>query len=162
MELPPEDGVTFTENAKIKAVAGAKATGLITIADDSGLEVDFLDGEPGVYSARFAGPQHNDADNNAKLVRLMQKSPADKRQARFVAAMVIAAPAGETYESPGTCEGEIILEPRGNAGFGYDPYFYIPQLGKTMAELTMEEKNRISHRAKALQGILPVLKKLLE
>ena len=162
LELPPEDGVTFVENAVIKAMAGAKATGLITVADDSGLEVDYLNGEPGVYSARFAGPQHDDADNNKKLVQMMKTSPEMERGARFVSAIVIATPEGKTYESLGHCEGQIILEPRGNGGFGYDPYFYIPKLGKTMAELSMVEKNKISHRATALTGIMPVLRKLIK
>jgi len=155
-----EDGATYAENARLKAVACARASGLISIGDDSGLEVDALAGAPGLYSARYAGRGASDADRRAKLVQELRHTPAP-RPARFRCAIAVARPAGEVASFEGTCEGEIILEERGSNGFGYDPVFYLPAYGCTMAELPPETKNRVSHRARAAQAALPYLKKIL-
>lgn len=146
-----EDGDTFEANARKKAETICRTTGLPSLADDSGLEVEALNGEPGVYSARFAGPHATDAENNAKLVDKMQHVPEAARQARFVSVLALAVPGGETLLARGTCEGRIVLAPKGDHGFGYDPYFLLPEKGKTMAELVPEEKNRISHRGAAVR-----------
>lgn len=155
-----EDGETFAENAALKARAGVRKTGLLTLADDSGLEVDALDGAPGVHSARFAGEPKDDERNNAKLLTLMQTVRADKRTARFRCALVIAVPGGEEYLTEGTVEGRILTEGHGSDGFGYDPLFFVPALGRTMAELTLAEKNGLSHRAQAFQKAVPILQEL--
>jgi len=149
-----EDGVTFEENAFAKARQAAQATGLAAIADDSGLEVAALAGAPGVYSARYAGLPSDDARNNAKLLEALRDVPAPQRQARFrcVAAFVDPAAAVELARS-GDCEGEILREPRGDLGFGYDPLFLVPALGRTMAELPLDEKNLLSHRAAAFRAL---------
>jgi len=157
-----EDGVTFAENAVKKARAVAAATGLFALADDSGLEVDYLNGAPGVFSARFAGEGHDDRANNEKLLRLLAGVPPEKRTARFRCVVAVAAPGGEVYTAEGTCAGVIAAEPRGNRGFGYDPLFFVPQLGKTFAELDPEVKNTISHRARALAGAREILTRLLK
>lgn len=149
-----ETGETFAENAKIKAVEMARYFQKSVIADDSGLIVDALDGAPGVYSARYAGLEKSDEKNNEKLLRELQNVPESKRSARFHCAICIAFPDGRDYIFEGSCEGIIAQEPRGNNGFGYDPLFYIPHLKKTMAEITQEEKNQISHRAKAIQKLV--------
>ncbi|QDI91071.1 XTP/dITP diphosphatase [Salicibibacter halophilus] len=146
-----ETGETFVANARIKADYVAQFTGLPSLADDSGLAVDALDGSPGVYSARFAGEEKNDGKNNEKLLHCLEGVPREERTARFICALVYKNPNGEAIEVEGTCEGEIVSEPKGTNGFGYDPLMYIPQLYKTLAELSSEEKNRISHRGKALQ-----------
>ena len=146
-----EDGTTFEENAKIKASVPA-SLGYIGIADDSGLEVDALNGEPGVYSARYAdeeGVPHSDEANNDKLLRNLASVPDEKRTARFVSCLSLVTPCGRSFTVRGTCEGVMLWERRGNGGFGYDPLFYHPPLGKTFAELTPEEKNSVSHRAHA-------------
>lgn len=147
-----ETGTTFVENAIIKARHAAAHTGLPALADDSGIEVDALDGAPGVYSARFAGPQASDADNNALLVEKLQAVPAAERTARYRAIIVLLRHAADP--SPLICEGSweglIRLDPAGEGGFGYDPYFYLPELDCTSAELCAEEKNRRSHRGLAL------------
>jgi XTP/dITP diphosphohydrolase len=156
-----ETGVTFLENALLKAGTAADFSGFISLADDSGLVVDALGGKPGVYSARFAGESCNDTDNNQKVLQLLEGIPFNERTARFVSSIAIVTPDGESYNTEGICEGIILEEPRGSGGFGYDPLFYIPELGKTMAELNMEEKNKISHRGKALRASLPILRKLL-
>jgi len=148
--LPPEDGETFQANAAIKAEAAANATGLLTLADDSGLEVDCLGGAPGVYSARFSGEEKNDAANNAKLLQLLQGVPQEQRRARFRCSIAIKPPDGSTMICNGCCEGLIGETLVGEGGFGYDPLLYLPELGKTVAQLSMEEKNNLSHRAKAL------------
>jgi len=145
-----ETGATFADNARLKAEAAARHTGLWAIADDSGLEVDALGGRPGVFSARFAGPGATDAANNELLLTLLEGVPPEKRQARFRCAIAIASPQGETWVDEGVCEGVIALTPRGDGGFGYDPLFVVPELGKTFAELGESVKNRISHRARAL------------
>jgi XTP/dITP diphosphohydrolase len=162
-EVPETDetGLTFAENAEIKARAAARATGRIALADDSGLDVDALGGQPGVYSNRFAGPEASDRDKYMRVLELLEGVPDDERTARFRAAAAIATPEGETILVEGTCEGRIAYEPRGEEGFGYDPIFYLPELGKTMAELTREEKNRISHRGKAIRAAKRVLRKLI-
>ena len=147
-----ETGTTFVENAIIKARHAASLTGLPALADDSGIEVDALDGAPGVYSARFSGPAANDAANNALLVERLQAVPVAERGARYRAVIVFMRHAGDP--SPLICEGSwegmIQLQPAGEGGFGYDPYFFLPELGCTSAELSAAEKNRISHRGMAL------------
>lgn len=155
-----ENGTTFQENAHIKAEAVAKATGIITIADDSGLEVDYLNGAPGVYSARFAGEPKDDTKNNEKLLSLIKDVAQEKRTARFRCVIAIVVPERETFYCDGVCEGIIGTDLIGDNGFGYDPLFYLPQFDKTMAQLSMEEKNNISHRGKAFHSALPILEKL--
>lgn len=147
-----ETGETFLENALLKARGAARALGTAALADDSGLCVDCLDGAPGVYSARFAGPRHDDADNNRKLVGLLADVPAP-RTARFVSAAALVYPDGREITALGTAEGEILLEPRGQDGFGYDPLFYYPPLDKTFAQMSFEDKNRISHRHNCLMAL---------
>lgn len=157
-----EDGATFEANALKKAQAAADFTGLIAVADDSGLEVDYLGGAPGIFSARFAGDSANDVRNNEKLLHLMQGVPKEQRGARFVCALAIVTPDGREVVVKGDCQGYILEQPRGDAGFGYDPLFFYPPLGKTFAEINLAAKNEISHRAKAVDKGLSVLKKLLE
>ncbi len=147
-----EDGLSYAENASKKAVAFAKASGLISLADDSGLEVDALNGEPGLYSARYgsvAGGKLSDAERRKFLLRKLQVHPRPWT-ARFKATIAIAGNNDQLQITEGICEGEIITEERGTGGFGYDPIFLFPELGKTMAELSMDEKNRLSHRARAV------------
>lgn len=148
-----EDGRTFEENARIKAAALFRWTRLPVLADDSGLEVDALGGQPGVYSARYAGERATDAENNAKLLAALRGVPAHERQARFRCVLVMMFSQVRQLVAEGTCEGVILEEPRGAGGFGYDPLFYVPPLGKTLAEMTPEEKNRISHRGAALRQL---------
>ena len=157
----PETGTTFAENAEIKARAASKTTGKIALADDSGLEVDALCGEPGVYSNRFAEPGASDRDKYMRILELLEGVPDEKRTARFKAAIAVAAPDGEVKIIEGTCEGRIAREPRGINGFGYDPIFYLPELGKMMAELTSEEKNTISHRGRAFRSAKNLLVQVL-
>lgn len=163
MNLPSPDevGTTFAENASIKAAYGAAATGLPTLADDSGLEVDALNGAPGLYSARFAGVHGDDAQNRAKVLSLMRGVPGDQRTARFRAAVAIAVPGGIVDVFDGAVEGSIATRERGDGGFGYDRLFLLPD-GRTMAELSEDEKNRISHRARALARALPTVRDILE
>jgi len=157
-----EDGVTYTENAARKALAYAKQAGIHTLADDSGLEVDALEGAPGLYSARFSPlPHATDADRRAVLLSRLQSKPRPW-QAHFHCTVALATPSGEVLFTQGDCPGEIIPEERGQNGFGYDPVFFISSLGKTMAELTMEEKNRLSHRAIAVKAAVPLLSELLK
>jgi XTP/dITP diphosphohydrolase len=155
-ELPPvvEDGQTFRENAVKKALTVAEILKEWTLADDSGLEVDALGGAPGVYSARFAGEPGDDRKNNEKLLRLLAGVPSEQRTARFRCVLALASPEGEVWTTERTCEGLIGLAPRGDQGFGYDPLFYLPELGVTMAELPEEKKNEISHRGKAMRDLL--------
>lgn len=155
-----ETGKTFAENAALKAKVAAERTGLISLADDSGLEVDALNGAPGVYSARFAGEPKDDGRNNDKLLELLAEVSDEQRSARFRCSLVIATPQGEEFLTEGTVEGQIIKEQRGHEGFGYDPLFFLPEFGRTMAELSMAEKNQISHRAQAFQKAVPILKVL--
>lgn len=162
MEVPEENGRTFRENALIKAAAVASTTGMVALGDDSGLEVDYLDGSPGVYSARFSGEEANDQRNNEKLLGLMSGVPEAMRRARFRCVIAIVNPWGETYFCEGVCEGIIASEPAGNNGFGYDPLFWLPQYKKTMAQLSMDEKNLISHRGQAFRKALVILEKLFK
>jgi XTP/dITP diphosphohydrolase len=158
-EIPDvaEEGETFEENARLKAMSCAKASGLATLADDSGLCVDALGGQPGVRSARYAlGP---DAARIAKLLDEM-KGVAENRGAAFRCALCLASPDGTTVVESGECRGQIAREPRGRNGFGYDPVFFIPELGRTMAELSPEEKALISHRGRALARMAPHLERL--
>ena len=146
---------TFEGNARLKALACARHTGLLALADDSGIVVDALGGRPGVLSARYA-PSGEKA--NRRLLSEMRDVPDGRRQARYVAAMALAWPDGRCVVRTGTCEGEIARAPRGRGGFGYDPIFWLPDRGRMMAELAPEEKNAISHRRRALEAILPILK----
>ena len=171
-----ETGTTFAENARIKALAYAKQSQLCTLADDSGLEVDALGGSPGVHSARFAGldsgaaGNSSTAENNAKLLRLLREVPAKRRTARFKCVIALAPVSSiqpataspvcyadetelQTRLFEGVCEGRIITEPKGRGGFGYDPLFLVPEYGRTLAELPLELKNRISHRGRALREL---------
>lgn len=155
-----EDGTTYAENASKKAIAFAQASGLISLADDSGLEVEALNGAPGLYSARYSPkPGAKDADRRAFLLENLKDKPRPWK-ARFHATIAIATPAGEVQLAEGNCYGEIIPEERGSGGFGYDPIFFMPELGKTMAELDMDEKNRLSHRARGMTNAMPILKTL--
>lgn len=156
-----EDGVTFQENARKKAETISKVLGLPALADDSGLEVDAMEGRPGVYSARFAGPHATDEDNINKLIESMKDVPAGERQARFRCVLALAVPGRETWFTEGACEGHIVLEPKGSHGFGYDPIFYLPELEKTMAQLSKDEKNDMSHRGKAVRQFLDEVSRLL-
>lgn len=176
-----EDGDTYADNAIKKALAFARASGLVSLADDSGLEVDALDGAPGLHSARY-GPPHpfgtlppfsekmggdggglTDADRRAILLKNLRAANAPRPwTARFRATVAIAGPDGSAQIAEGTCEGEIIPEERGTGGFGYDPIFLLPELGKTMAELPEETKNRLSHRARAVQAAKPILMRLFD
>jgi XTP/dITP diphosphohydrolase len=159
-----EDGHTYAENATKKALAFAHASRLISLADDSGLEVDILEGAPGLYSARYGAPHGgklSDAERRAFLVQNLQGKP-QPWTARFHATIAISLPTGETHLAEGFCEGEIIPEERGTGGFGYDPIFLLPELGKTMAELSMEEKNRLSHRARAVMNAKAILTQILK
>jgi XTP/dITP diphosphohydrolase len=148
-----ETGNTFAENAILKAEAMARYFNTTVIADDSGLSIDALGGRPGVYSARYAGEEKNDQKNIAKVLSELEGVPFAKRTARFHCALAVAAPGRRTAVVEGTCEGYIAEKPQGENGFGYDPIFYIPKKGKTMAQLSAEEKNQISHRAKALEKL---------
>jgi XTP/dITP diphosphohydrolase len=158
---PEEDGETFAENARLKAIAAAASSGLITIADDSGLVVDAIGGRPGLYSARFAGPDGDDAANRRKLLKLLEDTPDRERTARFVAVVVVASSNGVIAEATGIVEGRVGREDRGEHGFGYDPIFILPD-ARTMAELDPIEKNETSHRALATKQLLPVLMKLFD
>ncbi len=159
---PEENGKTFAENALIKAKAFAEASGLLTMADDSGLEVACLNGEPGIYSARYCPkPGADDADRRHYLLDNIRKCGAERPwKARFCCAMAIVPPNGEVRQVFGTCEGVIIPEERGSNGFGYDPIFFKPEFNMTLAEMTEEQKNSISHRGNALKQALPILKEL--
>ncbi|WP_249313323.1 XTP/dITP diphosphatase [Congzhengia minquanensis] len=154
-----ETGTTFAENAYIKAFEISKRTGLPVLADDSGLEVEALGGRPGVYSARFAGEHATDDENVKKLLAELKDVPKDKRGARFACAMCLIFPGGRKIETFGTsCPGIIVDRKRGENGFGYDPVFFAPEYGKTFSEMTMEEKNKVSHRKAALTALSEKLK----
>lgn len=157
-----ETGRTFAENAILKASTYARATGLWTWADDSGLEVDALNGAPGVYSARYTGPDASDRDRYLKLIRELQAMGPVDRSARFRCVVAICLPDGKTLTTEGTVEGQIIDTPRGNHGFGYDPVFLLPGEGVTMAELNQEAKNQISHRGQAARTAKARLISLIE
>lgn len=153
-----EDGKTFADNSYKKAFTIMRITGKPAIADDSGLVVDYLDGAPGVYSARFAGEECNDDKNNDKLLELMDGVPYEKRTAHFVSVVTLVYPDGEILSGTGECPGHLLTERRGNGGFGYDPLFLSDELNKTFAEIEMEEKNTVSHRARALAKLGELLK----
>jgi XTP/dITP diphosphohydrolase len=157
-----EDGATFRDNALKKARTMADTTGLMTLADDSGLEVDALNGAPGVYSARYAGDDADDAANNTKLLADLEGVPADRRSARFRCVIVVYHPSGTWIDLDGKCEGRIAERPAGEQGFGYDPIFFLPGLGRTMAQLTSEEKNSLSHRGEAFKKLKRELPGFLE
>ncbi len=157
---PEETGRTFEENALIKARAVAQYTGRITLSDDSGLEVDALDGAPGVHSARFAGAGATDQDNMRRLLDALDGIPKVKRTARFRCVMAVVAPDGQSWTEEGVCEGRILHEPRGASGFGYDPLFVPAGYDNTFGELEAAVKNLISHRALALRRITSVLRAL--
>lgn len=148
-----EDGETFLDNAVKKAVAIARATGKFALADDSGLEVAALAGAPGVYSARYSGPNATDETNNQKLLLELERVPGASRAARFVCVIVLAAPEGKIITAFGECAGEIAAAPRGSLGFGYDPLFYYPPLRATFSELTQSKKLAVSHRGQALRDL---------
>lgn len=148
-----EDGETFTDNAIKKARSAAIATGMPVIADDSGLVVDQLDGRPGVRSARFAGETASDADNNARLLRELAGVSAERRTAAFRCVIALCMPDGACMTFDGALNGVILDEPRGTAGFGYDPLFLVPEFGQTLAELPLAVKNAISHRGRAFAGL---------
>ena len=160
IQLPPEDGATLQENAAIKAVSAARQTGLLAISDDTGLEVDALGGRPGVHTARYAGEQADTDDNNRKMLQELDGLLLDKRTARFRTVACIATPEGKTTYFDGTLEGYIGFGYRGENGFGYDPLFVLPGTHKTLAELSANEKNHISHRAKAFEKVAQYLKNL--
>lgn len=161
VKLPEETGETFAENALLKARAAAEQTGSIAVADDSGLEVDALGGAPGVHSARFAGEPSNDAANNALLLERLADVPDSQRAARFRSAVAVVIPDGREHVAEGTVEGTILRQERGSGGFGYDPLFLYTPSKRTLAELTIEEKNQISHRGRAFRNaatwLLPIL-----
>lgn len=154
-----ETGSTFEENAILKAETIANNLGVRVIADDSGLEIDALEGRPGVYSARYAGSEKNDENNIDKVLEELQGVPERERTARFCCALAMAEPGKETVTVFGTCEGRILNERRGSNGFGYDPIFFVETEGKAMAELASDEKNKISHRANAIRKLDDLLKK---
>jgi XTP/dITP diphosphohydrolase len=155
-----EDGETFADNARKKAVTVAQLTGRLTLADDSGLEVMHLGGAPGVHSARYAGADADDAANNRKLLAALAGVSRSGRRGAFVCAMALCGPDGDCRFFSGRLEGILIEEPRGDGGFGYDPLFLVPEYGKTLAELPLEIKNRISHRGQALRQALEYLRQL--
>ncbi|WP_071460297.1 XTP/dITP diphosphatase [Bacillus massilinigeriensis] len=157
-----ETGSTFEENAILKAETASRQLGKVVIADDSGLETDALNGEPGVYSARYAGLEKSDEANIDLLLEKLEGVPAEKRTARFRCVLAIAVPGKETVTYSGSCEGRILEKRRGSNGFGYDPVFFVEDKGKTMAELDPEEKNLISHRAMALKQLKQTLLHTLE
>ena len=156
--LPPEAGDTFAANALLKARAAAQATGLPAIADDSGLEVDALGGEPGVMSARYAGEGAGDADRYRKVLALLADVPDARRTARFRCAAAFVSPEGVELLAEGTCEGRLAREPTGAGGFGYDPIFVPEDYTVTMAQLTPEQKHAISHRGRALRALVPLIR----
>lgn len=153
---------TYEENARLKATTYSRASHIITLADDSGLEVDALGGEPGIRSARAAGENASDKDRVTYLLNRLKDVPREKRNARFVCVIAIAIPEGKVEICKGECHGIIAFEPRGDNGFGYDPIFYFPDLGKTMAELPPDTKNRVSHRGHAARKARVLLGKIAE
>lgn len=155
---PEETGETFEENSEIKARFALEKSGIATLADDSGLAVEALNGEPGVFSARYSGEDATTEKNNALLLKNMEN--ITDRRAKFVCVITLLFPDGRKIQAKGECHGEILLSPRGTNGFGYDPLFYVPEYKKTFAELTAEEKNAISHRAVALRAFEERLKNI--
>ena len=155
--LPEETGTTYTDNALIKARAGARATGSTALADDSGIEVDVLDGGPGLYSARWGGHGLDDAGRNALMLERLRGVPAERRTARYRCVIAIVDPGGRERVVEGTCEGVIAETPRGAGGFGYDPIFFFPPLGATFGEVSAEAKHRVSHRGIAARAARALL-----
>ena len=157
-----ETGTTFEENAYLKASAIAKKCNLPTLADDSGLEIDYLNKEPGIYSSRFMGEDTPHSVKNAELLRRMEGVPDEKRTARFVCAICLVRPDGSSETVKATMEGRVAYKSAGKNGFGYDPIFFLPERGCTSAELSPEEKNKISHRGKALRMMRDILEKEID
>jgi len=157
-----ESGNSYEQNAQMKATTYANLSQLISLTDDSGLEVDVLNGEPGIHSARFAGRDATDTGRVTALLARLDGVPWERRTAHFTCVIAIATPKGELELCSGECHGIIAFEPKGNSGFGYDPIFYLPKMGKTMAELPLEIKNQISHRAQASQKARQVLKRFID
>jgi XTP/dITP diphosphohydrolase len=155
-----ETGSTFEANALLKARSAAERTGCAALGEDSGIEVDALGGEPGIYSSRFAGPDANDEDRNRLLMERLSGTPETERTCRYRSAVALVLPDGREWVCEGRCEGRIGVEPRGENGFGYDPIFYLPDRGRTMAELPPEEKNAISHRGRALAAMRALLEEV--
>ena len=162
ISLPVEDQHSFKGNALKKARAVAKQTGMAVLADDSGLEVDALSGRPGIYSARYAGENATDEENNQRLLKELTGVPHKKRRAHYTCVIALILPSGEEKTFRGRCDGIITTEKRGVGGFGYDPLFYLPRFKKTMAEISVERKNKISHRGRALTRLMIHLSTLLE
>jgi XTP/dITP diphosphohydrolase len=156
-----ESGGSFEENARLKATTLARESGLLALADDSGLEVDALGGAPGALSHRFAGEGASDDDRIALLLAMLKNVPEKERTAQFRCVIAVATPEGKSELYTGICRGVITNEPKGNNGFGYDPVFYLPEPGRTMAELTLEEKNKVSHRARAAAKAREALERLI-
>lgn len=164
-ESPEETGSTFMQNAEMKARYAWERIGPsagLVLGEDSGLEVDYLHGMPGVRSHRFSGPQATDEENNATLLKELEGVPWEKRTARYRCAMVLVGAGDVVARSEGTVEGFILMAPHGTGGFGYDPLFYCPELGKAFGESSAEEKNKVSHRARALAGLVPALRRLYQ
>ncbi len=161
VEVPPESGDSFQENARLKATAVSAAVGHLAIADDSGLEVDALGGKPGHLSARFGGEGKTDRERCRLVLEKLIGVPSEWRTARFRCAIAVAEPSGRVHLTEGTCEGRIAPSPRGTRGFGYDPIFEIPSLGRTLAEVGPDDKNRLSHRAQAVRAVRPILERIL-
>lgn len=159
--MPVEDGDSFLANARIKACSVSCQTGEVCLADDSGLVVDGLGGEPGIHSARFLGEDATDSQRNQAILAMLAQRPEAPRTARFVCAAVIAFPDGQVLEVQETCEGQIARTPSGDGGFGYDPIFYFPEFACTLAEVPSDRKNQVSHRGKAMRGIIRKLRELL-
>ena len=160
--MAEEDRDTFAGNAAKKAEAVSHATGEIALADDSGLGVEALSGRPGVLSARYAGENGNDEANNSLLLRELKDIPPEKRRAKFTCAMALTVPGDQTYIVEESCSGLIVTEPRGSEGFGYDPLFYYEPAGLTFAEMPAEEKNKVSHRGKALRRMRELIEKIFD
>jgi len=157
---PEETGATLLENARIKAREASRQSGLPAFADDTGLEVDALGGRPGVHTARYAGPDAVPEDNVRRLLSELSGVPSERRAARFRTVCVVRFPDGREVEAEGVLEGRIALAPRGEGGFGYDPVFELPELGRTLAELDAAEKNRLSHRGRAARSLVASLERL--
>lgn len=161
LKLPPETGTSYRDNAIEKALFVAMETGHVALGDDSGLEVEALDGAPGLYSARFAGEDVSYQENRDKLIKLLEGIPEEKRGARFISTLAIVTPQGQVDVVSGICEGQITTSESGESGFGYDPVFYYPPLNRTFSDLSDAEKNQHSQRGRAVQAAIPILRGLL-
>lgn len=161
LTLPPETGTSYRDNAIEKALFVAMETGHVALGDDSGLEVDALNGAPGLYSARFAGEQRSYQENRDKVMRLLKGTPPEKRGARFISTLAIVTPEGQVDIVEGVCEGQITTSESGQSGFGYDPIFYYPPLNRTFSDLNAAEKNQHSQRGRAVRAAIPILRGLL-